>query len=109
MKYILTQTDKNVIGPFNQVTKTNDGYIADDVLYSTIMFGELTESEVSDTYENPNVIADFNNKQSQLREAAYKVQSDPINFQYQAGVKTKQEWLDARSAVQAQYPYKEQA
>ena len=85
MKYILTQTDGNVIGPFNQVTKTNDGYIADDVLYSTIMFGELTESEVSDTYENPNVIADFNNKQSQLREAAYKIQSDPINFQYQIG------------------------
>jgi hypothetical protein len=47
----------------------------------------------------------FNNSQSELRAAAYPVDSDPIFFQYQRGQKTQQDWLDAVDAVQAKYPY----
>jgi hypothetical protein len=106
MKYILTQTDGNVLGPFNTVTKTDDGYMGDDALYTTFMFGILIESEVSDDYENPSVIADYNIQQSQLRAKAYPIESDPIFFQWQRGTKTEQEWLDAVALVHLQYPYK---
>jgi hypothetical protein len=108
MKYILTQTNQNQLGPFNSVTQNEEGWVADDAIYYTSVFGVMTSQEVADDYETPNQIAAYNAQQSQLREAAYKLTSDPINFQYQAGVKTEQEWLDARAAIQAQYPYKEQ-
>ena len=113
MKYILTTQENTVLGPFTVLTQTSNGYVGDNVLYPTTSTGPVVKSEVADDYVNPAQVANeteaFNEEQRKLREAAYKVQSDPINFQYQAGVKTKQDWLDARSAVQAQYPYKEQA
>lgn len=46
-----------------------------------------------------------NDAVSNLRLAGYREQSDPIFFQYQRGVKTEQEWLDAVAAVDAAYPY----
>jgi hypothetical protein len=106
MKYILTQTDQNQLGPFTTVSQNSDGWVADDSIYYTSVFGVMTSSEVADDYETPSQIAAYNQKQSELREIEYKLKSDPINFQYQAGVKTKQDWLDARAAIQAQYPYK---
>ena len=108
MKYILTQTNQNQLGPFITVSQNADGWVADDAVYYTSVFGVMTSSEVADNYETPSQIAAYNQTQSELREAAYKLKSDPINFQYQAGVRTKQEWLDARAAIQAEYPYKEQ-
>ena len=108
MKYILTQQDLTILGPFSTAVEQTDGYLCDNSLYPTINYGVCTISEVTDDYETPNQIAAYNTQQSQLREANYKLTSDPINFQYQAGVKTKQEWLDARAAIQAEYPYKEQ-
>jgi len=109
MKYILIQTDQNQLGPFTSISQNADGWVADDSIYYTSVFGDMTSSEVADDYETPTQITNYNNQQSQLREAAYKLESDPINFQYQAGVKTKQDWLDARTAIQERYPYKEQA
>jgi len=105
MKYILTQTDENILGPFTTVEQTDQGYLCDNSLYPTSIYGQLTESEVPDDYMTPGQIITYNNQQSELREVQYKLKSDPINFQYQAGVKTKQEWLDARAAIQAEYPY----
>mgnify|MGYP003341743561 CR=1 FL=1 len=109
MKYILTQTDENILGPFDTVQSTTEGYVCDNSLYPTIIYGIVTVSEVADDYMSPSQIEAYNNNQADLREAAYKLESDPINFQYQAGVKTQQDWLDARAAIQARYPYKEQA
>jgi hypothetical protein len=108
MKYILIQSDQNELGPFNSVTQNADGWIADDSIYYTSVFGIMTSSEVSDDYMTPSQILTYNDNQSQLRLEAYPVDSDPIFFQYQRGIKTQQEWLDAVAAVQAKYPYKEQ-
>lgn len=108
MKYILIQQDGNQLGTFNSVTQNAEGWVADDAVYYTSVFGVMTSSEVADDYETPSQIAAYNQMQSELREVNYKLKSDPINFQYQAGVKTKQDWLDARAAIQAEYPYKEQ-
>ena len=108
MKYILTQTDGNSLGPFNTAEQTDQGYICDNSLNPTSIIGSVILSEVPDDYMSPTQIEIFNCQQAELRETQYKLISDPINFQYQAGVKTKQEWLDARAAIQASLPYKEQ-
>jgi len=107
MKYILTQTDGNILGPFTTVSQNAHGWIADDSIYYTSIFGVVVSSEVTDDYETPNQIETYNQEQSKLREEQYKLVSDPINFQYQAGVKTKEDWLKARSDIQVQYPYKD--
>lgn len=41
----------------------------------------------------------------QNREAAYRMRCDPIFFKWQRGSATEQDWLDAVSAVKAEYPY----
>lgn len=106
MKYILTNDSGRQYGPFSTLEQIEEGYIGDNIIYYTVTTGPVTQSEVSDDYMTPDQIISYNNQQSELREIAYKLRSDPINFQYQAGVKTEQEWLDARAAIQAQYPYK---
>mgnify|MGYP003343987143 CR=1 FL=1 len=105
MKYILIQADQNQLGPFNSVSQNADGWIADDSIYYTTIFGEMTSQEVADDYWTPTQIEIYNNQQADLRAQAYPKESDPIFFQYQRGLKTEQDWLDAVSAVQAQYPY----
>ena len=109
MKYILIQTDGNQLGAFNSVKQNADGWVADDSIYFATIFGEMTSQEVADDYWTPTQIEIYNNQQADLRAQAYPKDSDPIFFQYQRGIKTQQEWLDAVAAVQAQYPYKEQA
>jgi len=112
MKYILTQTDSTILGPFTTVEQVSNGYMCDGDSYQTTATGPVTLSEVADDYVNPQVQAlqneAYNAKQSTLRAEAYPTESDPVFFQYQRGVKTQQEWLDAVAAVQAQYPYKQQ-
>ena len=108
MKYILVQQDLQQLGPFTTVVESADGYVCDGALCPTAVYGPVTVTEVADDYMTPEQIADYNISISMAREEAYKVTSDPINFQYQAGVKTKQDWLDARAAIQAELPYKEQ-
>lgn len=107
MKYILIQTDKTELGTFNSATEQKDGYLCDNSLYPKINYGVCVISEVADDYETPTQIAGYNNQQSELRAKAYPIDSDPIFFQYQRGIKTQQEWLDAVAAVQAKYPYKD--
>ena len=109
MKYILTQTDGTILGPFTTVEQTDQGYLCDNSLYPTVIYGQVTVSEVADNYESPTEIQNYNEQQSQLRAKAYPVESDPIFFQWQRGLKTEREWLDAVAQVHAQYPYKEQA
>jgi hypothetical protein len=105
MKYILTQTDENILGPFTTVEETDVGYMCDDSLYPTSIYGDVTVSEVADDYMSPNQIFTYNSKQADLRAKAYPIDSDPIFFQWQRGSKTEQDWLDAVAAVKAQYPY----
>ena len=107
MKYILTQTDGNILGPFNSTVEQADGYLCDNSVYPTVIYGVCTISEVADDYMSPSQIEAYNNNQADLRAQAYPKDSDPLFFQYQRGIKTQQEWLDAVAAVQARYPYKE--
>jgi hypothetical protein len=106
MKYILIQTDNTQLGPFNSVTQNEEGWLGDDTIYYTSIFGVMTSSEVADDYETPSQIKNYNIQQSELRAAAYPIESDPIFFQWQRGLKTEQEWLDAVAKVHLQYPYK---
>ena len=110
MKYILTQTDSTILGPFTTVEQVSNGYICDGDSYQTTATGPVTLSEVADDYVNPQVQAlqneAYNAKQSTLRAEAYPTESDPIFFQYQRGVKTQQDWLDAVNAIKARYPDK---
>lgn len=109
MKYILTQTDSTILGPFTTVEQVSNGYICDGDSYQTTATGPVTLSEVADDYVNPQVQAlqneAYNAKQSTLRAEAYPTESDPVFFQWQAGQKTEQDWINARNAVQAKYPY----
>lgn len=49
----------------------------------------------------------FNESQKKKREAAYTVESDPINFMMQRGEATQQEWLDKIAAIKTRFPYQE--
>lgn len=50
---------------------------------------------------------DFNAAQKKSREAAYIAESDPINFMYQRGEATQQEWLDKVANIKTRFAYKE--
>jgi hypothetical protein len=106
MKTILTNESATIYGPFDVVEAIDGGYLCDDTIYYTTVTGEVTLSEVADDYQSPASIDSYNAYQSSCRAAAYPVESDPIYFQWQRGLKTEQEWLDAVAAVHAQYPYK---
>ena len=49
----------------------------------------------------------FNFQQKQKREAAYKAEADPINFMYQRGEATQEEWLAKVADIKARFPYQE--
>jgi len=106
MKYILTNQEGFVFGPFTTVEQISNGYLCDGDVYQTSVTGTVTQSEVNDDYQSPTQIEQFNKTQSDLRAAAYPTESDPIFFQYQAGQKTEQDWINDRDAVQAKYTYK---
>lgn len=44
-------------------------------------------------------------EQEQLRQEAYRNESDPIFFKYQRGEAEKQEWLDKIQEIKDRYPY----
>ena len=50
---------------------------------------------------------EFNNTQKKNREAAYKAESDPINFMMQRGEATQEEWLAKIDQIKKRYPYQE--
>ena len=107
MKYILTDENGGILGPFTTCEQQDDGYLADGSIYPLNVTGPVVKSEVPDDFLSPATIVLFNKNQSKLRAETYPVESDPIFFQWQRGSKTEQEWLDAVEKVKAQYPYKE--
>lgn len=109
MKYILTKTNNEVLGPYTSIQQVTDGYICDDIILQTSVTGPVVESEVADDYQNPEeykvYVENFNKKQTEYRANSYPVFSDPIFFKWQRGEATQQEWLDEVARIQAQFPY----
>ena len=54
MKYILTDEQGGILGPFTTAEKVDNGYICDNESYQTTVTGNVVLSEVSDNYEHPN-------------------------------------------------------
>lgn len=106
MKYILTNVNNEIYGPFDKVEQFDLGYICDGTIYYSTITGDVVVSEVSNEYMTPSQIEIYNNEQSELRAKAYPIESDPIFFQWQRGLKTQREWLDAVEQVKIKYPYK---
>jgi len=106
MKYILTSDSGQVYGPFSTADQFDGGYTCDNAIYYTVTTGNVIKSEVSDDYETQSQKDIYNQSQSDKRSEAYKAESDPIFFQYQRGIKTQQDWLDAVTSIQNRYPYK---
>lgn len=106
MKYILINTDLQEFGPFTTVEEVVNGYDCDDAFWSINVTGTIKSvEEVSDDYMTPQQVYQYNSDQSAKRAIAYPIESDPIFFQWQRGIKTEQDWDDAVAAVQAHYPY----
>ena len=110
MKYILTTEDNTILGPFTTIEQVDNGYMCDGDSYQTTATGPVTLSEVADDYINPQTILiekdNYNKVQTKLRAEAYPTESDPVFFQWQAGSKTKEDWLAARDKVKELFPYK---
>jgi hypothetical protein len=49
----------------------------------------------------------INKAQKKKREDAYKAESDPINFMYQRGEATQEEWLAKIAEIKNRFPYQE--
>ena len=108
---IFTLPDGSIVGPFSTLETTKGGYLADgNFLAENLVTGGVV-STVPDDYVTPEqqafLTAQFNAQQKKNRFAAYTIESDPIFFKSQRGEATKQEWLDAVDAVDAQFPYKQ--
>ena len=43
--------------------------------------------------------------QRQRRQAAYQLEADPLFFQWQAGERSKEDWLQQREAIRMRFPY----
>ena len=111
MKYILTKTNNQTLGPFINVEKFDNGYMCDDVFIETIVSGEVVLSEVSDDYINPEVIKveneKFNKNQAICRVNSYREFSDPLFFKAQRGEVTIEEWQAKVEEIKTRFPYKE--
>jgi hypothetical protein len=64
------------------------------------------DQEAVDAYLSAQKAA-FNESQRQKREAAYKAESDPINFMMQRDEATQEEWLAKIAEIKARFPYQE--
>ena len=53
MKYILTNEDNFVYGPFDVVVQESDGCLCDNTMYFTVTTGPVVVSEVPDDYQTP--------------------------------------------------------
>ena len=71
-------------------------------------FTEILTQRPDDTYDwinNQWVKSERENQRNEkLRAEAYRLESDPIFFQWQRGTKTKQDWLDKVSEINQRYP-----
>jgi hypothetical protein len=66
----------------------------------------IVNQEVYDAVVEGNK-TEFNASQKQKREAAYKAESDPINFMMQRSEATQEEWLAKIADIKARFPYQE--
>ena len=53
----------------------------------------------------PEPSAPTQESQERLRQKAYKEESDPLFFQWQAGENTEAQWLAKREEIRLRYPY----
>jgi ribosomal protein L9 len=110
MKYILV-TNTDTFGAFAKIEKVENGYLCDNLFIPDTIAVEATITEVDDAWVNPielaNQKAAFNESQRQKREAAYKAESDPINFMMQRDEATQEEWLAKIAEIKARFPYQE--
>jgi hypothetical protein len=60
MKYILTNNNNEVFGPYSDIQKVDNGYMCDNDSIQTTVTGEVVVSEVEDNYINP--IVEINRK-----------------------------------------------
>ena len=121
MKKIIT-ANSIVYGPYDEVTVLSDRYQVDggaELPFNVI--GQSVVSQVADDYVRPMTPeeqaeqeqrdiaakAAFNESQKQKREAAYKTESDPINFMMQRSEATQAEWLAKIADIKARFPYQE--
>jgi adenylate kinase family enzyme len=110
MKYIL-QTSDYACGPFKSIQQVADGYLCDGAMISNSIIGSASIVEVSDDYVNPKIVEQnriqFNKEQTERRAKAYTKESDPINFMYQRGEATQEEWLAKIAEIKNRFAYKE--
>jgi hypothetical protein len=55
MKYILTDAQGGILGPFITAEQIENGYLCDNELYPSTVTGSVVLSEVSDNYLHPNL------------------------------------------------------
>ena len=78
--------------------------------YSTLVWDE-SNADPKPTLDEleaawPRVEAELvNANAAAAREAAYKVEADPLFFYWQAGEGDEQAWLDKRAEIRARFPY----
>ena len=109
---IFTLPNGVIVGPFDSIETLPDGnYFAGGGIIPADQVTGGVISTVPDDYVTPEqqaaLTAQFNAQQKKNRFAAYTIDSDPIFFKSQRDEATKQEWLDAVAAVDAQFPYKQ--
>lgn len=117
MYKVSLNSDLSIADVFN-----TDVYLDDSVETFSITVGEfqlINQSGRHDfwQYKNGAVVEsefkaeilknDFNNSQKMSRELAYKKEADPLNFMYQRGEATQQQWLDKVEEIKLRYPYQE--
>ena len=69
----------------------------------------VSGGQVKHVNENHPEIAATPSREEQEanRQAAFAREADPLYFKWQAGEATEAEWIAAREAIRARYPYPE--
>lgn len=130
MKLIIQNSDNLVwLQTDGEITQANDVYVVDGVsvgisISENTIVNDATDCPYfefiaqaysyidgvwaiynQDLYQGK--IDSYNQSQKQKREAAYKVESDPINFMYQRGEATQEKWLAKIAEIKNRFPYQE--
>jgi len=89
----------------------NNGLDVYESITNTAFDGEVLFENLATEEELAAAFPDYLTKKEELRVAnntalraeAYRIESDPIFFQWQRGEKTEQEWLDKVAEIKARY------
>lgn len=96
MRYIRRKDNHNIIKGFGYVQPGGLGEF-DEAVY------EEVEGRPPEGYKIEELITQ--ESQERLRQKAYKEESDPLFFQWQAGENTEAQWLAKREEIRLRYPY----